>query len=83
MMTSVPDLVLWCNAQLTKDGFRICVPSIMLNNGTDVAIIYPDPNSYVVDGVKKDGYFSIDFTLEQLGLVSLTHGLYSRPEKCL
>ncbi|KAK9689419.1 hypothetical protein RND81_09G058400 [Saponaria officinalis] len=82
MMTSVPDLVLWCNVQLTKDGFGICVPSIMLNNGTDVAIIYPDQaNSYVVDGVKKDGYFSIDFTLEQLGSVSLTQGLYSRPEK--
>ncbi|KAK9740559.1 hypothetical protein RND81_03G044600 [Saponaria officinalis] len=40
MMTNVPDLVMWCNVQLTKDGFRICVPSIMLINGTDVALSF-------------------------------------------
>ncbi|KAK9689421.1 hypothetical protein RND81_09G058600 [Saponaria officinalis] len=80
MMTSVPDLVLWCDVQLTKDSVGICLPSIMLNNGTNVDMVYPgQANSYVIDGAKRNGYFSIDFTLKQLGPVFLTQGLYSRP----
>ncbi|XP_074318186.1 glycerophosphodiester phosphodiesterase GDPDL3-like [Silene latifolia] len=80
VMTSAPDLVLWCDVQLTRDGAGICFPNIMLNNASTVEAVYPNQaNSYVVDGVKTDGYFPIDFTLEELRLVSLTQGIYSRP----
>ncbi|KAH9607222.1 hypothetical protein KSS87_021286 [Heliosperma pusillum] len=80
MLTGVPDLVLWCDVQLTKDGAGICFPNIMLNNASTVEGDYPNmANSYIVNGVKKDGYFSIDFTLKQLQSVLLTQGIYTRP----
>ncbi|KAH9607223.1 hypothetical protein KSS87_021287 [Heliosperma pusillum] len=80
LITSAPDSVLWCDVQLTSDGFGICFPNIMLNNASNVERVYPkQDSSYIVDGVKKDGYFSVDFTLDELRLVFLTQGIYSRP----
>ncbi|XP_074320185.1 glycerophosphodiester phosphodiesterase GDPDL3-like [Silene latifolia] len=80
VMTSVSDLVLWCDVQLTKDGSGICFPTLMLNNGSNVDMAYPKKvNSYIVNGVKKSGYFPIDFTLKELQSVYLTQGLFSRP----
>ncbi|KAL8162537.1 hypothetical protein V2J09_014026 [Rumex salicifolius] len=79
MLISVPDVVLWCDVQLTKDGAGICFPSLNLNNGSDIQIVYTKQSSYLVNGVKTDGYFTIDYTLNQLANVSLTQGIYSRP----
>lgn len=67
MMTSVPDVVLWCDVQLTKDGVGICFPDIKLDNSSDINVVYGKRSStYVVDGVKMKGWFSIDFTAEEL-----------------
>ncbi|KAH9607220.1 hypothetical protein KSS87_021284 [Heliosperma pusillum] len=80
VMTSVSDLVLWCDVQLTKDGAGICFPTLMLNNASNVDMAYPKKaSSYIVNGVKKNGYFPIDFTLKELQKVYLTQGLFSRP----
>ncbi|KAJ8440425.1 hypothetical protein Cgig2_017658 [Carnegiea gigantea] len=78
-ITSVPDLILWCDVQLTKDGMGICFPDIKLDNSSDISRIYPKrDNTYNVNGVKMQGYFPIDFTLKELNKVSLTQGIYSR-----
>ncbi|KAK1274014.1 putative glycerophosphoryl diester phosphodiesterase 2 [Acorus gramineus] len=70
--TSLPDTVLWCNVHLTKDGFGICLPNILLNNSTNVASVYPKVNkTYLVNGVAMGGWFSMDFTLNDLRNVSL------------
>ena len=71
MMTSVPDVVLWCDVQLTKDGFGICFPYIKLDNSSDISALPPERSKkYVVDGVEMKGFFPVDFTFEELQPVS-------------
>ncbi|WCJ33025.1 Glycerophosphodiester phosphodiesterase GDPDL3 [Euphorbia peplus] len=83
MLTSVPDVALWCDLQLTKDQVGICVPQLTLENYTDAAVAFKDKdNTYLVNGLETQGWFSIDFTYNQL-LTStiLLQGLYSRTNK--
>ncbi|KAL3736394.1 hypothetical protein ACJRO7_025363 [Eucalyptus globulus] len=82
LITSVPDVVSWCDVQLTKDGAGICAPSVKLDNSTDISNIFKDQSStYSVNGVDTQGWFSIDFTLNDLANVVLTQGIYSRTNK--
>ncbi|KMT12880.1 hypothetical protein BVRB_4g089710 [Beta vulgaris subsp. vulgaris] len=79
MMTSVPDVVLWCDVQLTKDAAGICFPDIKLDNSSNVNLVYEDRvKTYDVDGASVKGYFAIDFTVEELSNISLTQGIYTR-----
>ncbi|CAN1220776.1 Glycerophosphodiester phosphodiesterase GDPDL3, partial [Linum grandiflorum] len=76
---SVPDLILWCDLQLTKDAFGICAPDLKLDNSTDISKVYKSrQGTYTVNGVKQDGWFPSDFTFKELSTVSLTQGVYSR-----
>ncbi|OMP04301.1 Glycerophosphoryl diester phosphodiesterase [Corchorus olitorius] len=82
LLTGPPDLVLWCDVQLTKDGAGICSPDIKLDNSSDIAVVYKDKQkSYLLNGVLTKGWFSIDFTLKDLANVILTQGVYSRTNK--
>ncbi|OMO83637.1 Glycoside hydrolase, family 28 [Corchorus capsularis] len=82
LLTGPPDLVLWCDVQLTKDGAGICSPDIKLDNSSDIANVYKDKQkSYLLNGVSTKGWFSIDFTLKDLANVILTQGVYSRTNK--
>ncbi|XP_019435653.1 PREDICTED: glycerophosphodiester phosphodiesterase GDPDL3-like [Lupinus angustifolius] len=79
IITSVPDVVLWCDVQLTKDGAGICFPDIKLDNATDISFIFQNQSTnYLVNGVPTGGYFSVDYTLKDLSNVFLTQGVYSR-----
>ncbi|KNA20671.1 hypothetical protein SOVF_050330 [Spinacia oleracea] len=79
MMTSVPDLVLWCDVQLTKDGAGICFRDIRLDNSSSISVAYPKRgNSYTLNGVATQGYFPVDFTLKELSPVTLNQGIYTR-----
>ncbi|KAK7276906.1 hypothetical protein RIF29_18054 [Crotalaria pallida] len=76
---SVPDVTLWCDVQLTKDGAGICFPNIKLDNATDIVYIFPNKTmSYPVNGVPTTGYFSKDYSLKDLSSVSLVQAVYSR-----
>ncbi|CAN1135937.1 Glycerophosphodiester phosphodiesterase GDPDL3 [Linum perenne] len=76
---SVPDLILWCDLQLTKDAFGICAPDLKLDNSTDINKVYQNRQStYTVNGVKQAGWFPSDFTSKELQTVSLAQGVYSR-----
>lgn len=69
-ITSVPDAVVWCDVQLTKDGAGICAPDLNLQNSTSIADFFKDKeNTYLVNGVSMKGWFSIDFTLNDLANV--------------
>ncbi|KAH1063141.1 hypothetical protein J1N35_028128 [Gossypium stocksii] len=82
LLTSLPDVILWCDVQLTRDGAGICFPDLKLDNNSDVAIVYKDrQKTYLVNGVSTKGWFSIDFTLRELGNVILSQGVYSRTNK--
>ncbi|KAF5445738.1 hypothetical protein F2P56_034768 [Juglans regia] len=78
---SLPDTVLFCNLQLTKDGIGICLSDIRLDNSTNIAMVYPKgQKTYDVNGKQVHGWFAVDYTIDQLlNNVSLTQGILSRP----
>ncbi|KDP39221.1 hypothetical protein JCGZ_00978 [Jatropha curcas] len=80
LATSVPDVVLWCDVQLTKDGVGICAPDVRLENSTDISLFFKNREStYIVNGVSTKGWFSVDFTFSELiSNIGLTQGVYSR-----
>ncbi|XP_073140296.1 glycerophosphodiester phosphodiesterase GDPDL3-like [Henckelia pumila] len=76
----LPNLHVWCDLQLTKDGFGICFPDIMLQNASDVGDVYPKRgNTYTVNGNPLKGWFSVDFSLDELAPVNLIQRIFSRP----
>ncbi|KAI5604981.1 hypothetical protein BDE02_01G321200 [Populus trichocarpa] len=81
-LTSLPDVVLWCDVQLTKDGVGICAPDLRLDNSTSIAQVMKNKDKlYLVNGIPTRGWFTVDFTLNELSLVFLTQGIYSRSER--
>lgn len=60
-------MILWCDVQLTKDGAGICAPDVRLDNCTDIATIFKSRRKvYLVNGAPTPGWFSVDFTLNEL-----------------
>uniref|UniRef100_A0A6N2M837 glycerophosphodiester phosphodiesterase n=1 Tax=Salix viminalis TaxID=40686 RepID=A0A6N2M837_SALVM len=77
MLTSLLDVVLWCDVQLTKDGVGICAPDLRLDNSTTISQVLKSKDKfYLVNGIPTRGWFTVDFTLSDLSL-----GIYSRSEK--
>ncbi|CAL9072597.1 unnamed protein product [Musa textilis] len=37
-----PDTISWCDVRLTKDGNGICLPDIVLDNCTNIKLVYPE-----------------------------------------
>ncbi|CAO2833638.1 unnamed protein product [Amaranthus hypochondriacus] len=76
---SVPDVVIWCDLQLTKDGVGICFPNLNLQNSSVIDKVFPNASkSYLVNGVTTTGYFPIDFTFQELSNVPLIQGIMAR-----
>ncbi|KAL7217130.1 hypothetical protein ACSBR1_028943 [Camellia fascicularis] len=80
-LVSLPNILYWCDVQLTKDGAGICFPNLMIGNGSDISNVYNNTSTYSVNGVSMKGWFSVDFTLSELANVILTQGIYSRPDR--
>ncbi|VVB07905.1 unnamed protein product [Arabis nemorensis] len=79
--TSVPNAVLWCDVQLTKDGTGICFPDLTMMNASNIQDAYPKrKNSYLVNGVPTQDWFTIDFTFKDLSSVFLIRGILSRSD---
>ncbi|CAD6217085.1 unnamed protein product [Miscanthus lutarioriparius] len=58
---------MWCDVQLTKDGVGVCLQDINMKNCTTVDQAYPArERTYVIDGVRKTGWFGSDFTIAEL-----------------
>ncbi|XP_021287615.1 glycerophosphodiester phosphodiesterase GDPDL3-like [Herrania umbratica] len=82
LLTGPPDVILWCDVQLTKDAAGICFPDLKLDNNSDIASVFPDKQkTYLVDRVATKGWFSVDYTLKDIGNVVLNQGVYSRTNK--
>lgn len=78
VMTSLPNVHLWCDVQLTKDAAGICLPDLKLNNATDIADVFQKgQKEYVVNGVLTKGWFPVDFTLNDLSTVYCIHKILS------
>ncbi|KAJ0733890.1 putative glycerophosphodiester phosphodiesterase [Helianthus annuus] len=77
LLTSVPDVLLWCDVHLTKDNNGICFPNLNLANSSTIDSPR-DEKTYSVNGKDVKGYFPLDFTLDDLANVFLVQGIYSR-----
>ncbi|CAH8389848.1 unnamed protein product [Eruca vesicaria subsp. sativa] len=79
--TSVSGSVLWCDVQLTKDGVGICFPDVKMMNASSIQDAYPKrQNTYLVNGVPTQDWFTIDFTMKDLKTVFLIRGILSRSD---
>lgn len=78
---SLNDAVMYCDLQLSKDGFGICRSDLRLENSTTIASVIPkQENTYVVNGNNISGYFSIDYTADfLLANISAIQSFGSRP----
>ncbi|KAJ8527656.1 hypothetical protein K7X08_015107 [Anisodus acutangulus] len=82
METSLANVIIWCDVQLTKDGVGICFPDLKLDNASDIDVYFKNKKSkYLVNGVPMEGWFSIDFNFKDLAPVTLRQGVFSRTEK--
>ncbi|CAE6242173.1 unnamed protein product [Arabidopsis arenosa] len=79
--TSVPGAVLWCDVQLTKDAIGICFPDVKMMNASHIQDVYPKrKNSYLLNGVPTQDWFTIDFNFKDLTNVFLKQGILSRSD---
>ncbi|CAF2099774.1 unnamed protein product, partial [Brassica napus] len=67
-LTTSPDVTLWCDLQLTKDGAGICFPNLNLDNASNVKDVYPNHKEWL----------SVGFTWKELSTVTLEQGVFSR-----
>lgn len=68
--TSVPGTLLWCDVQLTKDAIGICFPDVKMMNASHIQDVYPKrKNSYLLNGVLTQDWFTIDFNFKDLNTV--------------
>ncbi|XP_071693098.1 glycerophosphodiester phosphodiesterase GDPDL3-like [Rutidosis leptorrhynchoides] len=81
LVTGLPDMILWCDVQLTSDNVGICLPSLNMDNCTTISFVFDKGNkTYPVNGVPMTGWFPLDFSLNDLQNVSLTQSVQSRSE---
>ncbi|KAH0853039.1 hypothetical protein HID58_093507, partial [Brassica napus] len=59
-LTTSPDVTLWCDLQLTKDGAGICFPNLNLDNASNVKDVYPNHKEWL----------SVGFTWKELSTVT-------------
>ncbi|XP_034699612.1 glycerophosphodiester phosphodiesterase GDPDL7-like [Vitis riparia] len=81
LSTSLSNVILYCNLQLTKDSVGICQTDIRLDNSTNIAAVFPkSQKTYTINGENVQGWFALDYTSDQLfNNVTLTQSIYSRP----
>ncbi|KAL3566889.1 hypothetical protein D5086_032304 [Populus alba] len=81
LATSLSDVAVLCNLQLTKDGVGICQGDIRLDNTTNIAMLFEKGSkTRKVNGQDITGWFAMDFTADQLlANVSLVQNIFSRP----
>ncbi|KAL4580027.1 hypothetical protein LXL04_016201 [Taraxacum kok-saghyz] len=77
---SVPDVILWCDVQLTSDAAGICFPDLTLDNSSTITQVFDKrvPATYPVNGILTQGWFPVDFSLKDLQNVSLIQNVFSR-----
>ncbi|XP_058070733.1 glycerophosphodiester phosphodiesterase GDPDL4-like isoform X2 [Magnolia sinica] len=81
-LISLPNVIMWCDVQLTKDNVGICAPNVMLDNVTDIQFLFKDnKKSYIINGEHLEGWFSVDYTVKDLSDVHLIQSILSRSDK--
>ncbi|KAI3898047.1 hypothetical protein MKX03_006738 [Papaver bracteatum] len=78
--TSLPDMVLFCDVQISKDGLGFCLSDIGLDNSTNIANVFPKGHeTYNINVDDVSGWFAVDFLFDDLcNNVSLIQGILTR-----
>ncbi|KAF7838166.1 glycerophosphodiester phosphodiesterase GDPDL7-like [Senna tora] len=78
---SLPDWVVFCNLQMTKDNGGLCLTNIKLDNETNISQFDPHgQKTYNVNGKDLTAWLSVEYSLAILQEnVSLIQSIYSRP----
>uniref|UniRef100_A0A0E0G2Z3 glycerophosphodiester phosphodiesterase n=1 Tax=Oryza nivara TaxID=4536 RepID=A0A0E0G2Z3_ORYNI len=81
MSSSLHDVVLYCDLQLSSDGLGFCKTGLTLENSTLIAEAFPKrAKTYKVNGEEIHGWFALDFTADELYQnVTLIQDIFSRP----
>lgn len=67
LSTSLSDVVLFCDLQLTKDGAGFCHSGLQLDNSTTISQAFPKgQKTYPVNGEDVTGWFAIDYVSKVL-----------------
>ncbi|AQK69174.1 Glycerophosphodiester phosphodiesterase GDPDL3 [Zea mays] len=67
LTASLPDVVLLCDLQFSSDHIGFCKTGLTLDNSTTVSERFPKmERTYKLLGEDVHGWFSLDFTAEQL-----------------
>ncbi|MCL7048427.1 hypothetical protein MKW94_010106 [Papaver nudicaule] len=79
-MSSLPDMVVFCDVQISNDGIGFCLSDIRLDNSTNIANVYPkEHKTYKINGEDVSGWFAVDFLGDDLyNNVSLIQGILTR-----
>ncbi|TVU02018.1 hypothetical protein EJB05_52553 [Eragrostis curvula] len=76
LSTSLPDVALYCDLQFSSDGMGFCKSELTLDNSTIIKEVFPKmEKTYKVNGEDVRGWFSLDFTTDQL----VQNNIFSRP----
>lgn len=80
IVNSLPNVAIYCDLQLSKDGVGFCISNIDINNSTAIADAFPKgETTYNVNGQQVQGWFSLDYTSKQLhDSARLKQSVYSR-----
>ncbi|KAG0515252.1 hypothetical protein BDA96_10G262900 [Sorghum bicolor] len=81
LSNSLPEVVLFCDLQLSSDNVGFCKTGLALDDSTLIAKVFPkNDKTYKVNGDGLHGWFSVDFTSNQLmDNVTLIQNVLSRP----
>ncbi|KQK05224.1 glycerophosphodiester phosphodiesterase GDPDL7 isoform X2 [Brachypodium distachyon] len=76
---SLPDVVLYCDLQFSKNGVGFCRRELRLENSTLISREYPDrASTYNVNGEDLYGWFSVDFGSNELYSINVIQDDYAR-----
>uniref|UniRef100_A0ACD5V4X3 Uncharacterized protein n=2 Tax=Avena sativa TaxID=4498 RepID=A0ACD5V4X3_AVESA len=81
MSTGLPDVVLYCDLQLSSDGIGICKSCLKLDKSTLIKEVFPKRDkTYKLGTEDVHGWFLLDFTADELlNNVTVTQTILSRP----
>ncbi|CAM0946415.1 unnamed protein product [Alopecurus aequalis] len=81
MVSSLPDVILHCDLQLSSDGKGFCRSGLRLDKSTLIAEVYPKRDkTYKLGAEDIHGWFAVDFTADELvNNVTVVQTILSRP----
>ncbi|KAL1826721.1 hypothetical protein ACET3Z_005133 [Daucus carota] len=81
MQMSLPNTIMYCNVQLTRDNLGVCIPTVNIDLSTTAAMAYPKgEKTFNINGKDLRGWYAMDYNLADLkNTTNYIQGILSRP----